>query len=152
MERVILCIGSNIEPEKHIEEVKEKVKQIPKTTGWLFSTYYYSLPDSFTSDNVFINVAAYCETELTPQEFLEEIHKVEEEMGRVRDPNRRYMDRVIDIDIIFWGNSKINEKDLVIPHPKWKERHFILNPIKQLVSEHKFIKNYFNYLKGKSED
>lgn len=61
---------------------------------------------------------------------MRDILDIEREMGRVRDIPRG--PRLIDIDILFWGLDKIRLSDLVVPHPRWHERSFVVRPLMEL--------------------
>ena len=65
------------------------------------------------------------------ENLLIEINKIEKELGRVRSSIRNEP-REIDIDIIFFGNQIINKKDLVVPHPRFRERLFVLEPLNDI--------------------
>ena len=65
------------------------------------------------------------------ENLLIEINKIEKELGRVRSSIRNEP-REIDIDIIFFGNQIINKKDLVVPHPRFRERLFVLEPLNEI--------------------
>lgn len=144
MAHVLLSIGSNIEPEKNVELCKDSLRGIEKTENWIFSGYYYSLPEGFDSSNKFINIIAYCQCEYGPESFLSELQAIEENLGRVeKSKNFTFADRVIDIDIILWDKLQLHTKRLVIPHPKWKTRHFVMNPLRDMLSKHGFIRSFF---------
>jgi len=66
----------------------------------------------------------------TPRGLLRAAHSVEREGGRVR--TRRWGPRSIDVDILLFGDERVNEKDLVIPHPRINERAFVLAGLREL--------------------
>ena len=74
----------------------------------------------------FLNCVAEIETPLKPEQLLKELQAIELQLGRKR--KERWGDRNIDIDIITYGNSQHNSKDLVIPHPEAKNRAFVIVP------------------------
>jgi 2-amino-4-hydroxy-6-hydroxymethyldihydropteridine diphosphokinase len=74
----------------------------------------------------FLNCVAEIETPLEPEQLLKQLQAIELELGRKR--KERWGDRNIDIDIIAYGNSQHNSKDLVIPHPEAKNRAFVIVP------------------------
>ncbi len=81
----------------------------------------------------FLNTVSLVETELTPQEFLKEIHKAERAIGRIREKEaERWGPRVIDIDILLWDGGRIEEENLTVPHPRLAERLFALLPLADL--------------------
>jgi 2-amino-4-hydroxy-6-hydroxymethyldihydropteridine diphosphokinase len=83
---------------------------------------------------------------LTPKAVLERILSIEMKMGRIRE--FKYGPRIIDIDIIFWGNNVYASCDLQIPHPKYLERDFITEPFKTLP----FVKKFMLKLDGKATE
>lgn len=97
------------------------------------SSYIQTEPYGGVASNVFLNCAAEIETYLTPRQLLDEIHRVENACGRVR--KERWGDRTLDIDIIFFGGEIINESDLVIPHPEYAKRDFVLIPLKEIAPD-----------------
>jgi 2-amino-4-hydroxy-6-hydroxymethyldihydropteridine diphosphokinase len=67
---------------------------------------------------------------LTPDQVMTLLLEIEKEMGRVRDISRG--PRIIDLDIILWGNEAHHTKLVDIPHPRWLDRSFIIRPIQEL--------------------
>lgn len=78
----------------------------------------------------FINQVLALETELSPQDLLEGILKIEQELGRER--KERWGSRTIDIDILLFGNEIIDDPSLKVPHPFLHERRFSLTPLCEL--------------------
>jgi 2-amino-4-hydroxy-6-hydroxymethyldihydropteridine diphosphokinase len=98
----------------------------------------------YTDQNNFKNQLLEFEIpSLSPQLVLDLILCIEKKMGRVRE--FKYGPRIIDIDIIFWGNNTYTSNNLQIPHPKYRERDFITEPFKTLP----FIKFFSLALDGK---
>lgn len=81
----------------------------------------------------YLNQAVLCETNLSPWEVLNSIHLIENTLERVRI--EKWGSRTMDIDIIFYGDEVINERDLVIPHPLMHERNFVLCPLIEIMPE-----------------
>jgi 2-amino-4-hydroxy-6-hydroxymethyldihydropteridine diphosphokinase len=90
-------------------------------------------PVGGVAKNKFLNCAVEIETYLSPFALLDEIHRIESECGRERKVH--WEDRTLDIDIIFFGNRKINSKDLTVPHPEYKTREFVLKPLKEIAPD-----------------
>lgn len=88
----------------------------------------------------FYNQALQIQTNLSSQQLLQNIHIVEQEMGRVR--NIKYAARTIDIDILLFSNSIVHTETLIIPHPFLHERRFALTPLAEIAE--KFIHPVFN--------
>ena len=79
----------------------------------------------------------YHETELscrriTPRNLLENMLRLETELGRTRDPKRRFGPRVIDLDLLLFGDIVCNEMNLTLPHPRMTERAFVLVPLLEI--------------------
>ena len=129
--KVVLSLGSNIgERKKNLllayQHIENHIGKIVK-----FSSYYENPSQGFDSDNDFMNTCIGIETSYQCQEVLDKIHWIEHAMGRKRT-KKGYEDRVIDIDIIFFGDQIIQQHGLKVPHPKYHERDFVLIPLKEL--------------------
>ena len=89
--------------------------------------------------NAFLNAAVCYLLDSDPFEVLETCKKIERQMGREQYPlyddggNRIYHDRVIDIDILLYGDRRIDSEKLVIPHPLMEKRDFVMIPLKELI-------------------
>jgi 2-amino-4-hydroxy-6-hydroxymethyldihydropteridine diphosphokinase len=78
----------------------------------------------------FLNQVAEFETSLFPLQLLHRIHRVEKDLGRVRTVVNG--PRTVDIDIILYGNTIMQTAELEIPHPRYRERRFVLEPLAEL--------------------
>jgi 2-amino-4-hydroxy-6-hydroxymethyldihydropteridine diphosphokinase len=78
----------------------------------------------------FLNAAAEISTTLPPREFLSRLLEVESELGRVR--RQGWDDRVIDLDLLLYGDLIVDEPGLSIPHPRLHQRRFVLQPLAQI--------------------
>jgi 2-amino-4-hydroxy-6-hydroxymethyldihydropteridine diphosphokinase len=104
---------------------------------------YKSAPWGFESGAHFSNQVLICDTDLSPREVLAEVHAIEQALGRDRDAEaaekartgQPYSSRVIDVDILFYGDEVISEKDLVIPHPLLHKRDFVLEPLGEVAPD-----------------
>lgn len=81
----------------------------------------------------FLNMAAEIETDLAPLELLNAIQSIEQAVGRT--PSYRWGPRILDIDIILWGDQIIRETRLQVPHPRFRERAFVLKPLAEIAPE-----------------
>ncbi len=130
-ERAYLSLGSSMGDKKAL--IDEALKKLDATRGVKVekvSDYITSEPYGGVAKNGFLNCAAVVSTLLSPHALLDEIHRIEAECGRVR--KERWGDRTLDIDIIFFGNKKIRDENLIIPHPDYKNRPFVLIPLRQI--------------------
>lgn len=130
-EQVYLSLGSSIGDRKNYLDTA--VKKLDETRGIKVkkvSKYLETAPYGGVAQNAFLNCAVEIETYLAPENLLDEIHRIEEECGRVR--KKRWDDRTLDIDIIFFGDKIIFSQRLVIPHPEYAKRGFVLQPLKEI--------------------
>jgi 2-amino-4-hydroxy-6-hydroxymethyldihydropteridine diphosphokinase len=81
----------------------------------------------------FLNGAAALETTLGPRELLDRLLEIERELGRVRD--LRWGPRVVDLDLLVFGDVQVDEPGLHVPHPRLHERRFALEPLAELDPE-----------------
>jgi 2-amino-4-hydroxy-6-hydroxymethyldihydropteridine diphosphokinase len=96
------------------------------------SPIYETEPWGFKSKNHFYNQVIILETKYDAYELLDIIHKIEDELGRVRVKNKKWIDRIIDIDILLFDNYVIEDEKLTIPHKHLAERRFVLEPLAYL--------------------
>lgn len=87
-------------------------------------------PYGGVAKNKFLNCAVCVSTFLSPYSLLNKIHEIEKSCGRVRTV--KWGDRTLDIDIIFYGDKKIFDEKLTIPHPDYRNRDFVLIPLKEI--------------------
>ncbi len=129
MSKIILSLGSNIgDKKKTFENAIEKLKEA--TDVLRLSPIFETAPWGNTNQDSFYNMCAEIEYNGAPHELLDEIHKIEAELGRVRDIH--WGPRTLDIDIILWENIEINETNLIIPHKFWMQRAFVIAPLMSL--------------------
>jgi 2-amino-4-hydroxy-6-hydroxymethyldihydropteridine diphosphokinase len=84
----------------------------------------------FTGQPWFLNQVAEFETSLLPLQLLHRIHRIENNLGRVRTIVNG--PRTVDIDIILYGDTILQSTELEIPHPRYRERRFVLEPLAEL--------------------
>jgi len=87
------------------------------------------------SQGRFLNSAAVVATRLEPQELLLAMLEIERRMGRDRSQGPRWGPRVIDLDLILYGEEVIQEEGLTVPHPRMHERMFVLVPLAEVAGE-----------------
>lgn len=114
------------------------------------SPVYESTPIGFSSEDLFLNVAVLIRTRYTPFELLQILKGIENDLGRTKKSTKHYESRVIDLDIIFYGTSRIQSEELTVPHPLYHERLFVLLPLLDIdpnlcdPATRKLIKEYIN--------
>ena len=100
------------------------------------SRFIETAPWGFKSENSFLNCAAAFETELQPTELLDTTESIERELGRtVKSQGGNYSDRIIDIDILLYGNETIETERLTVPHPLMHKRDFVLQPLAEIAPD-----------------
>ena len=130
-ELAYLSIGASLGDRK--QTLDRAVKLLGKRRGIKVikvSDYLETAPYGGVAQNTFLNGAVKISTFLTPHALLDEIHAIEAECGRVRD--RRWDDRTLDIDIVFFGDKRINDETLTVPHRDYQNRDFVKIPLKQI--------------------
>src|SRR5690606_7617881 len=116
----LACIGlgSNLDgPARQILRAFEALAACPGIVVVARSRLYRSAPWGRAEQPDFVNAAVEIETALTPRELLRELLAIERRLGRVRDGDSRWGPRVIDIDLLTYGDRVIDEAGLRIPHP-----------------------------------
>lgn len=88
-------------------------------------------PVGYEDQPRFLNGAAALRTELAPRALLQQLHEVERELGRDRT-GPRFGPRTIDLDLLLYGDERIDEPGLEIPHPRLAARRFVLEPLAEL--------------------
>ncbi len=129
MALVYLGLGSNLGNKE--SNIKTAIENIKIRIGEVLnvSSFFYSEPVGFESENNFVNVVLSAFTQLTPQRLLEETQRIEREMGRVKPDNVRYADRIIDVDILVFDDLVLKTSNLTIPHSEMTKRDFVLIPL-----------------------
>ncbi len=97
------------------------------------SRSYRTAPWGVTDQPDFVNICVAAETDLSPRALLELVQAVETALGRER--TIRWGPRMIDIDILAYGDERVDEPDLTIPHPRLTERAFVLVPLLDIAPE-----------------
>jgi len=106
MNRVIICLGSNIKPDRNIQQAKENLAQ--KYHVLAESCFKVTKPVGKINQANFINGSVLIETTLTIEQLKAELGKIEKDMGR-NQPHDRYGPRTIDLDIVVWNENIINQ-------------------------------------------
>jgi len=129
---VCFALGSNIGDRlENLKRALTKLESVAKLTAW--SPVYETAPQYVTDQPAFLNMAARGETEFKPREMLDKLKAFERELGRTE--GERYGPRVIDLDIVFYGQMVIHEPGLFVPHPRMAERDFVLRPLADIAND-----------------
>ena len=133
--RVFIGIGSNLGDRRaNCREARAHLTELPKTRLVKESSLYESEPHG-DAKTWFGNSVVELETELTPNDPLKSLKKIEETMGRKRVKGKRWGSRIIDLDILFYDNETIDKRNLKIPHPRIPQRRFVLVPLSELAPQ-----------------
>jgi len=128
---VTIGIGGNIgDTKKLFDKLILCLKGDSRFDLLMTSPLLLNPPFGYLEQNEFLNGIIILKTNLSPNEFLKNMHRLEKRFGR----KRSFQDapRTLDIDIIFFDNKKINTKKLIIPHKDWANRESVLIPLKHL--------------------
>lgn len=127
--RAFLSLGSNLGDRRAL--LRDAIDSLPDVVA--VSPLYETDPVGGPQQESFLNLVAELWTRLTPLQLLGVCHRIESSAERVRDV--RWGPRTLDIDIIWIDGVTMDTERLTIPHPRWKERRFVLAPLRDLAPE-----------------
>ena len=123
---IYLSLGSNIgDRAGNLNAAIDRLRAFGEVVA--ISSFYETEPVEFTAQAWFLNCAVALDTEKTPQQLLAGILDIEQQLGRRRGQKKG--PRIIDLDILLFGNSIVDDPGLTIPHPAMHERRFVLEPL-----------------------
>ena len=129
--RCYIGIGSNLgDRQKYIESAIQGLKETKGIEVRKVSSIYETDPEGGPVQGKYLNGAIEIETELGPRELLTRLLNIETLLGRKRTVKNG--PRTIDLDILLFGDQKIDEPDLKIPHPRMCGREFVMKPLKEI--------------------
>jgi 2-amino-4-hydroxy-6-hydroxymethyldihydropteridine diphosphokinase len=127
---VLIALGSNVGDRllnlrKGVDALGRCVRVVRLSAVW------ESAPvDAPRGSGAFLNMVLAGWTADPPREVLAQMHRIEREMGRVR--RRRNEPRILDLDLILFGAFLARDESLVLPHPRYRQRGFVLDPMREL--------------------
>ena len=125
-------LGSNLgDREEALRAALARLNAAPGVTVTAVSSFRETEPVGVEEQPLFINAAAALETELRPRDLLELLLSIERALGRTRT-GPRFGPRTIDLDLLLYGDFRVDEPGLTIPHPRLHERSFVLEPLAEL--------------------
>jgi 2-amino-4-hydroxy-6-hydroxymethyldihydropteridine diphosphokinase len=128
---VYLSLGSNLgDRGGHLRDAIARVKACGRVTA--VSAFYETEPVEWREQAWFLNCALGLETSLAAERLMHELLAIEKEMGRERV--RQKGPRVIDIDILLFGESVVSTAEVTIPHPAMAWRRFVLEPLAEIAA------------------
>ena len=133
MDRVAVALGSNLGDRRaHLDYAVASLRTLLRTLT--VSSYYDTFPVGVVGPHPrYLNAAAVGETVLPARVLLEALQGIEHARGRVRPhPNAP---RTLDLDLILYGGAVIDEPGLAVPHPRFRERRFVLEPLAEIAPD-----------------
>lgn len=141
MERVYLSLGTNIgDREKNISDCLQLLDEALGTHYDALSGIEETEPWGFEGGN-FLNCVVRYVLDMEPLQLLSVCKETERRMGRTGEPEygpdgkRIYRDRIIDIDILLFGDRKIDTPSLTVPHPLMEKRDFVMRPLREILHD-----------------
>lgn len=133
MEGIYLLLGTNLGDKKAnlnkaLLEIASRIGKIKEQ-----SSVYETDAWGKTDQAAFLNMVVSVDTSLNPLQVLEHINLIEQALGRVRV--EKWRERIIDIDLLYYGNMVIDLPHLKVPHPEIAHRRFTLVPLNEIASE-----------------
>jgi 2-amino-4-hydroxy-6-hydroxymethyldihydropteridine diphosphokinase len=134
-ERVFVGLGTNLgaDLERNLRDALQAMSRLPRTEVVRVSSFLSTAPWGVAEQPPFLNAVAEIRTDLEPIALLEALKQLESELGRV--PTYRWGPRAIDFDIILYGTRQVDVPGLQIPHPRYTEREFVMQPLAEIAPE-----------------
>jgi 2-amino-4-hydroxy-6-hydroxymethyldihydropteridine diphosphokinase len=135
-ETVYLALGGNLgDVAATFASACRMIAQLPNTKLLAKSKLYRTLPWGMTAQPNFLNACIKIETQLTPQELMDRLLKIETAHKRDRTRGLRYGPRPLDIDILSYGDVEMQSDKLKLPHPELFNRAFVLVPLADIAAD-----------------
>jgi 2-amino-4-hydroxy-6-hydroxymethyldihydropteridine diphosphokinase len=139
MVETAVSLGSNLDDRlSALQRARDQIAAIPLTRLTAQSPVYETEPVGVKPEYqplFFLNAVVIYETDLDLREWFEQLRAVERRLGRRREADR-YAPRTIDIDLLYYGDASVNEGQLILPHPQWNRRRFVLQPLADVRPDH----------------
>lgn len=130
LRRAFLSLGSNLgDRRRHLRDAIDSLDTMVTRVSPLYETDPVGGPEQ----ERFLNLVVELATDLEPRELLAVCHRLEAGADRVRQ--ERWGPRTLDVDILLIEGVEVDEDDLQIPHPRWRERRFVLRPLADIAPE-----------------
>jgi 2-amino-4-hydroxy-6-hydroxymethyldihydropteridine diphosphokinase len=127
-----MSIGSNVgDRVSFCRRAVDALRESPAVVVRAVSSLYETSPMGGPPQRSYVNLVTELETSLSPRELLDTCKSIERRLGREAS-HIRWGPRVADLDILTFGDEKVNEPDLEIPHPRIVERRFVLVPLLEI--------------------
>ena len=134
MHKAFIALGSNLNsPESQVIRALQSIAQLPKTQLIKKSSLYKTAPVGYSEQPDFINAVAEVATDLSAENLLESLLKIEAEFGRERPfPNAP---RILDLDLLLYDDLILHTETLTLPHPRMHLRGFVLLPLTEIAPD-----------------
>lgn len=124
--RAVVALGTNLgDRAANLVDALERIRALGRVVAT--SGVYETAPQGMVDQEPFYNTVVVVETELDPVKVVDRLLGIEREMGRVRGP--RWGPRLIDLDLILYGDRSICTASVEVPHPRYRQRRFVLEPL-----------------------
>jgi 2-amino-4-hydroxy-6-hydroxymethyldihydropteridine diphosphokinase len=127
-------LGANLgEPRRQLQEAMTRLAAAEEIELVRASSFYRTPPLGPPGQPWYVNAVIQVRTRLTPEELLRVLHRVEEDLGRVR--REHWGPRVIDLDLLLYNGVILSGADLCLPHPEMHRRSFVLVPLAEIAPQ-----------------
>ena len=150
-----IAFGSNLGPrESHLDAGREALAKTPGIEWIAASRVYQTPPVGPAGQGPYLNAVVRVRTGLSAPALLERMLAIEREQGRERSAVERWSARTLDLDLLLYGEHRIAEPDLVVPHPRLHERAFVLVPLCDVAAgeRHPVLQRKFESLLAQASD
>ena len=135
MERVYIALGSNLaDPLQQVQAALTALEAIPRSQRIATSSFYRTPPYGPPNQPDYLNAVVALDTELTPEQLLDQTQRIEQQQGRVRK-DERCGPRTLDLDILLFGQHSIQTDRLTVPHYDMHRRAFMLLPLNEIAPD-----------------
>ena len=133
--RALIALGSNLGDRRaFLEQAIEALAQTPGLVVHAVSSFHETRPEGGPEcQGDYLNAAAILETMLSPAGLLRVMLEIENRLGRTRE--LRFGPRTIDLDLVLFGDRILDEPGLIVPHPRFRDRRFVLGPLAEIAPE-----------------
>ncbi len=130
--RVYIGVGSNLgDPIVQVKEAIEELEMLPDSILQAKSSLYGSKPMGLADQPDYVNAVVAIDTLLSADNLLQALTRIEDLQGRERG-GEKWGPRILDLDLLLYGNNKINKPELTVPHPGMHERDFVIIPLAEI--------------------
>ncbi|MGQ9688907.1 MAG: 2-amino-4-hydroxy-6-hydroxymethyldihydropteridine diphosphokinase [Desulfobaccales bacterium] len=127
-------LGANLgDPRRQLEEALALLAAAEEVELLRVSSFYLNPPLGPPDQPWYVNAVAQVRTRLTPEELMRLLHRIEEDLGRIR--RERWGPRVIDLDLLLYNGEVLESPELRLPHPEMHQRAFVLAPLAEIAPE-----------------